>query len=250
MKKPKVNFSGISSEGVIGKLLRYPLSLIPINMKMPILQGQLRGYRWIAGSSNHGCWLGSYEHKKQILFANIVSEGSVVYDIGAHVGFYTLLASKLVGPGGIVLSFEPLPRNANYLKKHLRLNCIENVKFIQSAVSDKSGTAFFEEQTSSYMGSLSSKGGVEVKTICLDDLVARVDFPAPEYMKIDVEGSEFSVLKGAKSILADNRPTIFLATHGHEVHKQCCEFLKSMDYQLRSVNEQSIDQTDEILAIR
>jgi hypothetical protein len=69
-------------------------------------------------------------------------------------------------------------------------------------------------------------------------------------MKIDVEGSEFSVLKGAKSILADNRPTIFLATHGHEVHKQCCEFLKSMDYQLRSVNEQSIDQTDEILAIR
>ena len=214
LKKIKMNFSGLSNKTILGRFIRYPLRCLPRNMVVPIIQGKLKGKKWIVGSSNHGCWLGSYENDKQILFASMVSEGAVVYDIGAHVGFYTLLASKLVGPRGKVLSFEPLPRNAHYLQEHLRLNSIENVTFIQSAISDKSGTAFFEEERSGYMGSLSSKGCIEVKTDCLDELIARGDFPAPECMKIDVEGAELSVLKGAESILADNRPTIFLATHG------------------------------------
>lgn len=66
-------------------------------MVVPVLQGSLRGRKWIVGSSNHGCWLGSYEWKKQRLFTRTVSSGDVVFDIGAHVGFYTLLASVLVG---------------------------------------------------------------------------------------------------------------------------------------------------------
>ena len=67
-------------------------------------------------------------------------------------------------------------------------------------------------------------------------------------MKIDVEGAELKVLKGAKSILYKYQPTIFLATHGVEVHQQCCGFLKSMGYKLKSINKKEINETDEILA--
>ncbi|MBN8636124.1 MAG: hypothetical protein J0M07_12425 [Anaerolineae bacterium] len=100
-----MNFSGISRQSLIGQLLRLPLALMPKSARVPILQGALRGRWWIAGSSNHGCWLGSYEFDKQQRLSAHVQPGMVVYDIGAHVGFYTLLAAQLVGPGGHVFSF-------------------------------------------------------------------------------------------------------------------------------------------------
>ncbi len=77
---------------------------------MHVVQGPLRGKRWIAGSSNHGCWLGSYELAKQRKVIELVRPGMVCWDVGAHVGFYTLLFAELVGPLGRVFAFEPLPR--------------------------------------------------------------------------------------------------------------------------------------------
>lgn len=245
-----INFSKISSTGAVGKLLRLSLKLVPKDMVVPILQGRLKGRKWIAGSSNHGCWLGSYEYDKQKLFVKTIKEGSVVYDIGAHVGFYTLLASVLVGPRGKVIAFEPLPRNIRYLKEHVRLNRCDNVLIVEAAVGDESGIASFEEGTNSYTSHLSSKGCIKVRTVNLDDLVLSGEIPLPDYMKIDVEGAELSVLSGAKSILSNYHPTIFLATHGIEVHQQCCQFLKSIGYDLQSINEKNIDETDEIIAFK
>ncbi len=69
-------------------------------------------------------------------------------------------------------------------------------------------------------------------------------------MKIDVEEAELLVLSGAKMLLANHHPTIFLATHGTEAHQQCCKLLKSSGYELQSINNNSIDETDEILAIK
>ncbi len=78
--------------------------------------------KWIVGSSNHGCWLGSYELKKQNQLVKYLKPGMIVYDIGAHVGFYTLIISKAVGPNGMVYAFEPFPDNIIFLKKHISLN--------------------------------------------------------------------------------------------------------------------------------
>ena len=91
-----MNVSAIANRSVAGRLLRLPLALIPAVLPMPVLQGPLRGYWWITGSSNHGCWLGSYEYDKQRLFARMIRAGDVVFDIGANVGFYTLLAASRV----------------------------------------------------------------------------------------------------------------------------------------------------------
>lgn len=129
-----MNWSGISDKSIWGKMLRFPLRLIPAQTKMPIMQGKLKRKKWIVGSSNHGCWLGSYEFDKQLLFENTITQGSVVLDLGGNVGFYTLLSSELVGPGGKVVVFEPLPRNLFYLKEHLRLNHVNNVTVLEAAM--------------------------------------------------------------------------------------------------------------------
>ncbi|MRS05344.1 FkbM family methyltransferase, partial [bacterium] len=86
-----MNFSAIPDNS-IGKLLRVILKLIPAGTQVRIIQGRLKGRKWIVGSSVNGCWLGSYELDKQKLIEKTIQPGEVVYDLGANVGFYTLLS--------------------------------------------------------------------------------------------------------------------------------------------------------------
>lgn len=95
-----INFSSISSSKFIGRMLRLPLRLVPRELEVRILQGPLRRKRWIARSSEHGCWLGSYEAAKQERMIEFVRPGMVCWDVGANVGFYTLLLAELVGGAG------------------------------------------------------------------------------------------------------------------------------------------------------
>lgn len=245
-----MNWSGIRITSPFGKLLRLPLRLLPRRMRMPILQGRLRGKRWIVGASNHGCWLGSYEFDKQHLFEQTVAPGSVVFDLGGHVGFYTLLAAELVGPTGRVFVFEPLPRNLAYLREHLRLNRVENVTVLEAAVSDRRGVVSFDEGPNSSMGNIvAGTGSLQVSAVVLDELVAAGELPKPHYMKIDIEGAEARALAGARALLEAARPTIFLATHGSEVHRECCALLGSLGYDLRPIDGEPLDRSSEVLAV-
>ena len=245
-----MNFSGISDKSQIGRLLRYPLRLIPDGMVLPILQGKLKGWQWITGSSVSGCWLGSYEYSKQHAFAEKVSTGQVVFDLGAHVGFYTLLAAELVGHNGHVIAFEPLPRNLDFLKQHLLLNDCNNVTVIEQAVSDYSGIATFEAQPSQgYAGHIGISGQLQVSVVTLDELTMFPGgLPIPQVIKIDIEGAEFAALTGASKLLAAFHPVIFLATHGQQVHHQCCDLLAGIGYSLRALDGRSVKETDEIVA--
>src|SRR5258708_40084915 len=117
-----IDFSKVPRQSWIGRALRLPLRLLPAGMVVPVVQGPLRGMYWVVGSYNHGCWLGSYEQPAQQIFRKLIHEGSVVYDIGANVGFFTLLASKLSGRSGKVYAFEPVSQNRQMLQSHLELN--------------------------------------------------------------------------------------------------------------------------------
>src|ERR1035437_5837216 len=103
----RMNLANISNETILGKVIRLPLKVVSPSATVRILQGPLRGKRWIAGSTIHGCWLGTFEFDKQKLIAAAIKPGSVVYDLGAHVGFYSLLAGIQAGPEGKVFCFEP-----------------------------------------------------------------------------------------------------------------------------------------------
>lgn len=243
-----VNLSGISNQSVLGRMLRLPLKLIPSSMVVPILQGELRGKKWVSGSSDHGCWLGSYEYDKQKLFTQHISPGSVVFDIGAHVGFYTLLASTLAGRGGTVIAFEPMPGNLIYLRGHLLLNDVENANVIDAAVSDAEGRVWFKKDANSSMGAVVSTGDFEVRAVSLDMLISRGEIPIPSLIKMDIEGGEYRALLGARTLLTEHHPVILLATHGQDIHKSCCDYLRSLGYNLKPVVGKSVAETDEILA--
>jgi len=243
-----MNFSGVSDQTLVGRLLRLPLALIPSRTTLPILQGRLRGMKWIVGFSNHGCWLGSYEYHKRKAFEESVAQGGVVFDIGANAGFYTLLASVLVGPQGRVFAFEPDPRNLRYLKEHLRINGIKNVSVIEAAVADCAGVAHFDAGPNLSTGRLAADGCLTVRTVSLDEMMRRGELPPPDCMKIDVEGGEMLVLTGARVLLGNRRPILFLATHGPGLHHQCCELLASFGYHLRPIGPNSLEQSDEVFA--
>jgi FkbM family methyltransferase len=223
--------------------------MIPDDMVLPILQGALRGKKWISGSGDHGCWLGSYEYDKQRLFARSISSGDVVFDIGAHAGLYTLLASTLVGRTGRVIAFEPLPYNLAHLQKHLRINGIGNVQVVEAAVSDSVGHARFEIGDGSTTGKLSTAGAFAVRTVSLDSLFSAGQVPIPSVIKMDIEGGEYKALLGAGRMLEQHHPVIFLATHGRDVHNNCCKYLSSIGYELSAIAGESVADADELLAM-
>jgi len=217
-------------------------------MEVRVVQGPLRGKRWIAGSSNHGCWLGSYECDKQKDLAAAVRPGMVCYDVGANVGFYTLLFSELTGIRGTVAAFEPLPRNCRLLRRHLSLNGCANVVVHELALGDLDGMARFDDAAGHTQGHLSAAGVLEVRCARIDTLVAAGAIAPPDLMKMDVEGAEAAVLKGAAEVLSRYKPAIFLATHGRQVHVECCRFLSGLGYDLAPIGGAALETCDEIVA--
>jgi FkbM family methyltransferase len=226
----------------IGRLLRLPLRLIGPSTVVRVLRGPLRGKRWIAGSAVHGCWLGTYERTKITRFAALLSAGDVVFDLGANVGLYSLLAALRVGYTGQVIAFEPLARNLQYLRAHLQLNDVHNVTVVQKAVSDRTGSALFREAQSASMGCLNGGGTLAVQTITLDDFL-RSGAPAPQCIKIDVEGAEGNVLAGGQETLAKHCPIVFVATHARSLHERCVDELRVHGYVCEEIERPDLDSS-------
>jgi FkbM family methyltransferase len=218
-------------------------------LRLPIIAERLRRRWWMPASRGKILRIlnGTYEREQTRLFEQLLRPGGVVLDVGANVGYYTLLASVLVGDGGAVHAFEPEPRNAEFLRHHLRVNGARNVTVQQAAVSDREGTARFEFGSGSGTGHLGESGALEVRTLRLDDYCAEHGI-VPTAIKIDVEGAEMSVLVGASRTLALHKPVIFLSTHGAEVHAASLGFLRGLGYELRPILGGDVQSTTEVLA--
>ena len=245
-----MDFSKISSsQKPFGRFLRLPLRLIPKRAVLPILQGRLKGKKWIVGSGEHGYWLGWYEIGKRQAFEAEICEGAVVYDIGANVGYYSLMAAVLTGSEGHVYAFEPLPRNLAYLNKHVALNKLEDkITVLDVAVSANNGEAAFDLGASTSMGHLAESGEIKVRQVRLDDLLTSGEIQPPDYMKIDVEGAEAEVLAGARTILEKYHPILFLDTHNREAHHATVALLIEMNYELQCLDGKPLAESKELIA--
>jgi len=243
-----MNYSKINYQSILGKLLRLPLRLIPKTMVLPILQGRLRGKKWIVGAGEHGYWLGSYEMNKRQAFEREIKPGAVVFDIGANVGFFSLLAAVLAGIKGKVYAFEPLPRNVLFLRKHAALNQLDTIEVFEAAVSDHSGEATFDQGASTAMGHLADSGELKVKMVCLDDMLSEGKINPPDFIKVDVEGAEFLALSGARKLLAEYHPILFLDTHNREAHQATIRLLKDFGYHFDVLDGKPIAETKELIA--
>lgn len=174
--------------------------------------------------------------------------GDTVFDVGAHTGYYSLLASTLVDGEGRVWAFEPDPRNARYLRDNVDANGRANVRVTEAAVSDERGTARFGAGTGTGTGRLTEGGDIEVRTLTLDGFCRRRQL-VPSAVKIDVEGAEDRVLRGAADTLRTARPVIFLSTHGPEVREACLALLESAGYRVEPIDGDGTGDAAELLCL-
>lgn len=233
---------------LIGKVLRFPLGLIQPNAVVRVILGPGRGMRWIAGAAPHGAWLGTLERSKLGHLIARLSEADVFWDIGANVGLYTLPAARRVGPSGRVFAFEPMPRNVEILRSHIAMNGFRNVTVVAAGVGDEIGTLRMAEGKTPSEFHADPAGTYAVRSITLDSWQVESQSPLPRIIKMDVEGAEAAVFRGARRVIALARPLIYVALHGQRQRTECGEFLERCGYQCHSLGPEPVAKSDEWLA--
>jgi FkbM family methyltransferase len=163
---------------------------------------------------------GDYEQENVLFLKKAIKPGSVVLDIGAHLGLISIISSTLAGNTGKVFAFEPTPDTFRFLKKNLSLNHATNVEPINKAIAKSKGHVdfFITPDEGSNANSLVSIGSrqrkpIKIETISVDDFAESIPLQKIDLIKIDAEGTEYDVLLGAKNSIGRFRPSIILAIH-------------------------------------
>lgn len=157
-------------------------------------------------------YYGQYEPFETRLFQKLIKKGDIVVDVGAHIGYYTLISSTLVGKTGKVFSFEPDPSNLVLLKQCVAANKITNVVVVNNAVSNVNKKINFylsnENKGDNRMFTQNPKEKyIQVAGIILDDYFAKSNFHI-NFIKMDIQGAEVKALQGMPKILRNNRDVI------------------------------------------
>ena len=177
---------------------------------------------WLDWQGNLDFVIGNYEPEVVRSLRRTLRPGDFCLDIGANLGYYSILMAGLVGPQGLVIAFEPFPKNFQALKQNVRLNQLTNVRLEPVAVAARNGSvSMFHDpnETVSATPSFTSyalgehRQQISVPSRSLDDYLSDVK-RTPALLKIDVEGAELEVLQGARHTLGSSRPVLLLEIHG------------------------------------
>ena len=149
-----------------------------------------------------------YEKNETNYFKKVVNKGDIIIDVGANIGYYTLLFARLVGSDGKVYSFEPDPRNCKLLEKNVNENNYKNIILEKKAVSDKTEKCKFYLHEDTVGNSIQESNAklhseIEIESVALDDYFETKSLN-PDFIKIDIEGYEFNALKGMELFLKSN----------------------------------------------
>lgn len=203
--------------------------------------GPARGLKYpITLPDDKGIWTGTYELEFATLVAAATRRGEPAMDIGGWRGFFGGVMA-LAGASRVHI-FEPMPANCAQIRRMIELNPELPIELVEAAVSDTEGSLEFVLMPESSMGKLSTssfqegnQGGrkIQVRTVALDGLLATGKIQPPSVMKIDVEGAELMVLRGAQELLANHRPTLFMEIHSPELARDCRTLLEQTGYDVQ-----------------
>jgi FkbM family methyltransferase len=208
-----------------------------------IAAGNLAGTRMLLDlKAEKDYWLGTYEPQLQATIQELVLPGQIAYDIGANIGFMTLLFAQCVESTGHVYAFEALPANLQRLRDNIALNAVDyRVTIISAAVNDRSSSTKFYIGPSPGTGKLVKSAGrstityresIEVEGISIDDFIYQSGNPAPDILKIDIEGGEVLALPGMSRMLHEKRPVVMIELHGQEAARVGWDLLKKENYRI------------------
>src|SRR5712664_544680 len=177
----------------------------PVPFRLPFGAWFLAGNSQVDEDLRNGC----FESAELLFVQRYLEAGMIVLDIGAHHGVYTLLASKQVGRAGSVVSFEPSPRERGQLRRNVRLNLCSNVRIERYALGSARSQAdlYLVESGEDGCNSLrppavqSETRAVPVEVVTLDAIASKLSLTKADFIKLDVEGAELDVLKGALGLL-------------------------------------------------
>lgn len=244
----KILFGSPEKPTRLANSIHFLLDRLPVK-NLPVLScgGVLKGYRMKIDWRRHRSFIyGTWEPGVVEAVSRAVSQGNVVMDIGSHIGFYTLLLSKLVGRDGMVIAFEPMPGNFTILEENINLNRrYSGFKAVNKAVLDRSLdeiklTVPCDQASSlsnSPWGSLffhSSGETMIVETVSIDDFTQELGLPV-HFIKMDAEGAEELILKGALKTIERNRPTMLIELHhpqGYEANNPVVALLSELNYEI------------------
>ncbi len=172
--------------------------------------------------------------------------GMTFYDIGANIGFFSLLAARIVGKEGRVVAFEADPEIAARLRKHVIRNDFRAISVEEKAVWSEPGTVFFARTDPATspdrgLGHVVATGAadtIQVNAVSLDQYVQTVS--APDFVKCDVEGSEVEVFRGAQGLLTTKRPGILCEMHSDANRQQLLETFARFGYACKALDEHHV----------
>jgi FkbM family methyltransferase len=235
--------------GPISKLIRKQLNnAAPSGItKTTIAGGISKGLSfYLEMQSEKDYWLGNYELNLQNVLGSLVSPGMVVYDIGANVGYVSVMFGRITGAEGSVFCFEALPENQNRLNDNLELNKeLTNFVSVPIAVADKSGKVSFMVHNSDDMGKIKGSSGreetyqdaIEIDAISIDDFVFDQKNTPPNLIKLDIEGGEIFAIPGMMRVIHKYQPTLIVELHGPKCAEVAWEFLASEQYTIHQLEK-------------
>jgi len=176
---------------------------------------------------------GFYEVEMTRLVGELDLAGSTVLDLGASIGYYTVMFSKMVGDAGHVCSFEPLPDWIRYLEMNVAANDCSNVTVFKQAVGAAPGALRFRRDgEASYLG---DNGDIDVSVTTIDEALASGDWPPVTFVKMDVEGAERAVLEGARNLCTGQPLPIIVLELNWDAMSRAGETWESLTETLRSL---------------
>jgi len=190
--------------------------------------------------------LAGYEEPVVRFMRNTIASGWTVYDIGANIGLYSILAGRLAGEKGRVYSVEANPLCVYLLRTNLELNQIANSQILPMAALDRAGSVNFTlnygnlglgvTQRSSFYA---TKAGHEIGVTGLDmaSLIAQFGLHSPDLIKIDVEGAEGFVVEGLQRIIQDRKPVLMIEVHGQVAARQTFDHFRNQPYRYEILND-------------
>ncbi len=206
------------------------------NRDVTIARGVGAGLRFNTGDSAVSFVMGTHDPLTQLALKLLLKPGMTFYDVGANVGFFSIIAARLTAPGGRVVAFEPLAENARAIVHNAQLNDFTHLEVRQVALGGADGEASFSLSAEPTWGKLTSvgkkpdqyTGDTVVPVRRLDGLIEQAGLPAPDVMKIDVEGAELEMLAGAERTLRERRPVLLIELHG--TNREVAGVLESLGY--------------------
>lgn len=194
---------------------------------------------------------GRHEWAETALVPQFVQEGAVTYDVGANIGYYTSLLSMWCGSTGKVHAFEANPVTASILEKTIRANKWPNVRLVRSAVSEGPGEVHVSASGLSAGTNIggwrirdAGSGGVTIPTVSLDEYRETCGGRWPAFVKVDVEGFEKHVIRGARQVLRHG--AVFMVEfagsdpNSHADCSEVAELFRSAGYVLAWINKKPL----------